>query len=71
MSGIRTVPGDHPYTRQTLKEKLQNIGQYLGERKAHPKEWDTTIIPLIKSELEKREEKLESFFKEFRQVGII
>jgi ABC-type multidrug transport system fused ATPase/permease subunit len=51
------------YTCQTLKEKLQNIGQYLVGRRAHHKEWGSTIIPLVKQKIEKIEKLSDSFYE--------
>ncbi len=51
------------YTCQTLKEKLQDIGQYLVGREAHHKEWGTTIIPLVKQNVEQIERLSNSFYE--------
>jgi len=51
------------YTHQALQDYLQRIGQYLVEREAHHKEWGVTIIPLVKQEIEQREQLREAFYE--------
>lgn len=53
------------FSRQSVTERLQQIGRYLTEREAHHREWNASIIPLEDTETENRSiEQLREAFRE-------